>query len=162
MPNNCNSIFNKFFVLLLSGLLFSCASIYPTSGSINEYRGKVMISSENYQNNSFNLKITSNESVTIIQVNKAFIGNVANIELNANKKAVSSYKIKSSFLDEALINYGPYFQETIFECLSGSNDPLKKLIKPKEIYINCLRKGNKTTFNIKYKNYEVKSFLESA
>ena len=46
-----------------------------------------MISSENYQNNSFNLKVTSNESVTIIQVNKAFIGNVANIELNANKIA---------------------------------------------------------------------------
>lgn len=121
-----------------------------------------MISSENYQNNSFNLKVTSNESVTIIQVNKAFIGNVANIELNANKKAVSSYKIKSSFLDEALINYGPYFQENIFECLSGSNDPLKKSIKPKEIYTNCFRKGNKITFNIKFKNYEVKIFLESA
>ena len=121
-----------------------------------------MISSENYQNNSFNLKVTSNESVTIIQVNKAFIGNVANIELNANKKAVSSYKIKSNFLEEALINHGPYFQETIFECLSGNHDPIKKLIGPKELYINCFKKGNKTTFNIKYKNYEVKSFLESA
>ena len=121
-----------------------------------------MISSENYQNNSFNLKITSNESVTIIQVNKAFIGNVANIELNASKIAVSSYKIKNNFLEEALINHGPYFQETIFECLSGNHDPIKKLIGPKELYINCFRKGNKTTFNIKFKNYEVKIFLESA
>jgi len=162
MPNNCNSIFNKFFVLLLSGLFYSCASIYPTSGSVNEYHGKIMISSENYQNNSFNLKVTSNESITIIQVNKTFIGNVANIELNANKKAVSSYKIKSNFLEEALINHGPYFHKTIFECLSGNHDLIKKLIRPKELYINCFRKGNKTTFNIKFKNYEVKIFLESA
>ena len=162
MPNNCNSIFNKFFVLLLSGLFYSCASIYPTSGSINEYSGKIMISSENYQNNSFNLKITSNESVTIIQVNKAFIGNVANIELNASKIAVSSYKIKNNFLKEALINHGPYFQQTIFECLSGNHNPIKKLIRPKDLDIKCFTKGNKTSFNIKYKNYEVKSFLESA
>ena len=121
-----------------------------------------MISSENYQNNSFNLKITSNESVTIIQVNKAFIGNVANIELNANKIAVSSYKIKNNFLEEALINHGPYFQRTIFECLSGNHNPIKKLIRPKDLDIKCFTKGNKTTFNIKYKNYEVNGFLESA
>ena len=74
-----------------------------------------MINSENYQNSSFNLKVISNKSLTIIQVNKAFIGNVANIELNANKEASSSYKIKSNFLEESLVNHGPYFQKIIFE-----------------------------------------------
>ena len=120
-----------------------------------------MINSENYQNSSFNLKVVSNKSLTIIQVNKAFIGNVANIELNANKEASSSYKIKSNFLEESLVNNGPYFQKIIFECLSGNYDPLKKSIKPKELYINCFKKGKKITFNIRYKNYEVQSFLES-
>ena len=61
-----------------------------------------MISSENYQNNSFNLRVTSNESVTIIQVNKAFIGNVANIELNANKKALLTCIIVTLSLDVTL------------------------------------------------------------
>jgi|TARA_B110000211_G_scaffold96034_1_gene112003 hypothetical protein len=121
-----------------------------------------MINSGNYQKSSFNLNIISNESTSIIQVNKAFIGNVVNIRLNANKESSSNPLIKNNFLKETLITHGQYFQKIIFKCLSGNYDLTNELFKPKELYIDCFEKDKKINFNIRYKNYEIKSFLEGA
>ena len=123
MPNNCNSIFdNKFYLILLCGFLYSCASTNSSLDSYNDYSGKILLKSSQNQTISYNSNIVIYENRSIIQITKPFIGNVININIYKNKPAEIYPKETTSNLDKFLNVYGRNVHEWLSQCVEKNNN----------------------------------------
>jgi hypothetical protein len=123
MPNNCNSIFdNRFYLILLCGFLYSCAINEASPGSYDNYSGKILIQSSQNQTVSYNSNIIIYKNRSIIQITKPFIGNVMNINIYKNKPAEIYPREINSYLDKFLDDYGGNANEWLNQCVINKNN----------------------------------------
>lgn len=156
MPNNCNSIFNKFFTLTLCSFLFSCVSSVPSSGLSYDFNGKMMIKTSNNQNISYHTYIVINENRSIIQIQKPFIGNVMNINLFRNKPAVIKPPNSSEIITDFILKHESNAFNSIENCLL-KKESLDKIYD--DLIVKCFNKNYKYYIKLVSEMFEIDIIL---
>ena len=156
MPNNCSSIFNKFYLIVLCGFLFSCASSNPYPNSYNDFSGKILLKSIQNQQISYNSSIIIYENRSIIQITKPFIGNVMNIKLYRDKP-IEVNPIKNAGNLEKLIKVNQKaLHNWLYDCVINGN---KIKIYEKDFSFFCYEEIGKSNIKISNNFYEVTAIL---
>jgi hypothetical protein len=156
MPNNFNSIFNKFFILTLCSFLFSCVSSVPSSGLSYDFNGKMMIKTSNNQNISYHTNIFINENGSIIQIQKPFIGNVMNINLFRNKPAVIKPPNSSEIITYFILKNESNAFNSIENCLLRK-ESLDKIYD--DLIVKCFNKNYKYNIKLVSEMFEIDIIL---
>jgi len=136
--------------------LVSCASI--NNSNLIEYSGKLLINQNSIEQFSFNIHVTINRNISIIQIKKPLFGNVLKIIAPKDK-------------DLTLIpseNDQPYdvpdyvkanFKYWLDRCLLDNEH---KTDNPEDAFnFSCYKEKNRTNFLITYEGYDLKGFIVS-
>ena len=136
--------------------MVSCASI--NNSNLIEYSGKLLINQNSIEQFSFNIHVTINRNISIIQIKKPLFGNVLKIIAPKDK-------------DLTLIpseNDQPYdvpdyvkanFKYWLDRCLL---DKEHKTDNPEDAFnFSCYKEKNRTNFLITYEGYDLKGFIVS-
>ena len=136
--------------------MVSCASI--NNSNLIEYSGKLLINQNSIEQFSFNIHVTINRNISIIQIKKPLFGNVLKIIAPKDK-------------DLTLIpseNDQPYdvpdyvkanFKYWLDRCLLDNEH---KTDNPEDAFnFSCYKEKNRTNFLITYEGYDLKGFIVS-
>ena len=157
MPNNCSSIFNnKFYLILLCGSLFSCASSNPSSNLYNDFSGKILLKSLQNQQISYNSNIIIYENRSIIQITKPFIGNVINIKLHRDKPIEVNPIKNAQNLKKLIELHEKDVHDWLYDCVINKN---RISIYKKDFSFFCSEENGKSNIKINNNFYEITVIL---
>lgn len=152
MPNNCNSIF-KLFLIVLMFSFYSCTNFDQLSSKTRVFNAKFQFSNEP---NIYKSNITVFKDSIIIQFNELFIGNVGKIELSANGDIKSNFILnrnEDEFIKEISNFFSAKYFDLIYKCLelnkTNYNDSIISLSCNKYGDIFIKFKENSYYLNIK-------------
>ena len=136
--------------------MVSCASI--NNSNLIEYSGKLLINQNSIEQFSFNIHVTINRNISIIQIKKPLFGNVLKIIAPKDKYLTlipsengQSYDVP----DYVKAN----FKYWLDRCLLDNEH---KTDNPEDAFnFSCYKEKNRTNFLITYEGYDLKGFIVS-
>ena len=136
--------------------MVSCASI--NNSNLIDYSGKILINQNSIEQFSFNIHVTINRNISIIQIKKPLFGNVLKIIAPKDKDLTlipsengESYDVP----DYVKAN----FKYWLDRCLLDNEH---KTDNPEDAFnFSCYKEKNRTNFLITYEGYDLKGFIVS-